>query len=102
MKSWLKYGLYFLGIYILVYLVTIILISPGQCPLMDSGSNTVICDVMLIPRLALAIPAAIIYANFRLEILNNSYLLQGVISAITYLLIGALIGWIVGKIKENK
>ncbi|MCX6720906.1 MAG: hypothetical protein NTW11_03825 [Candidatus Staskawiczbacteria bacterium] len=92
--SWLKGGIILLVTFLLI---TIILIPfgfiGGKC-----NAGTFFC--MNIPYYSLpTILGVLVYKNF---INFNSPAVAMLLASINYFLIGALIGWIIGKIKNKK
>ena len=88
MKRWIKYGLIVVGINAILML-TYYLINSIAGPLSyDSFASFLILPAFLITD--------VVYWG------TNSVIVMIITSTIFYFLIGALIGWIVGKVKERK
>jgi len=99
MKAWLKGGLIGVGISVILIIIFIL------CGLICVGDEACIgCLVFGIP-----LPGVLILLSEPFNFISNiilrktsEWLVFSIFSIVIYFLIGALIGWIVGKIKSKK
>ena len=93
MKAWLKGGLIGAVAHLVYFLISL--------PWILTGGETLIAWIFIFTEL---LPVELIFRSIDLFNDNNlisSFFLVGLIVTIYWFIIGALIGWIVGKIKSR-
>jgi preprotein translocase subunit SecG len=95
MKAWLKGGLWGVGIHLVYYLVLAGLVFLSR----DSG-ETLAGWIFIWTELA---PIAILFAPFGQFVANSifGFIVSGIIVTIFWFLIGAVIGYIISKVKSR-
>ena len=87
MKAWLKGGVIGIGVFVVFIIIALILDGLGE------GAPT---------WLSLPLISGFLFTNFASYQIRDFVFINGLISVIIYFLVGAFIGWIIGKIKSKK